>query len=142
MLLYALLYLTDNADMTLDEIKNFRQLGSKTPGHPENFITSGVETTTGPLGQGVASSVGMALAERLLAAEFGGDIVDHYTYVLCSDGDLMEGVSHEALALAGHYRLSKPIFLYQEKRISLAGPISLSLNVDQVGTLKAPRSKF
>ena len=102
MLLYALLYLTGNADMTLDEIKNFRQLGSKTPGHPENFITSGVETTTGPLGQGVASSVGMALAERLLAAEFGEDIVDHHTYVLCSDGDLMEGVSHEALALAGH----------------------------------------
>jgi len=100
--------------MTLDEIKNFRQLGSRTPGHPENFITSGVETTTGPLGQGVASSVGMALAERLLAAEFGEDIVDHHTYVLCSDGDLMEGVSHEALALAGHYRLSKLIFLYDD----------------------------
>ena len=107
MLLYALLYLTGNEDMTLDQIKNFRQLGSKTPGHPENFITSGVETTTGPLGQGVAFSVGSALAERLLAAEFGEDIVDHYTYVLCSDGDLMEGVSHEALALAGHLKLSK-----------------------------------
>src|SRR5213083_1045325 len=107
MLLYALLYLTGNADMTLDEIKSFRQLGSKTPGHPENFITSGIETTTGPLGQGVASSVGTALTERLLAAEFGEDIVDHYTYVLCSDGDLMEGVSHEAMALAGHLKLSK-----------------------------------
>ncbi|HKH00077.1 MAG TPA: transketolase, partial [Bradyrhizobium sp.] len=101
MLLYALLYLTGNEGMTLEEIKNFRQLGSKTPGHPENFITPGIETTTGPLGQGVASSVGTALAERLLAAEFGEDIVDHYTYVLCSDGDLMEGVSHEAIALAG-----------------------------------------
>src|SRR5712691_11178422 len=137
MLLYALLYLTGNADMTLDEIKNFRQLGSKTPGHPENFITSGVETTTGPLGQGVASSVGMALAERLLAAEFGEDIVDHYTYVLCSDGDLMEGVSHEALALAGHYRLSKLIFLYDDNGITIDGPISLTDSVDQVARFKA-----
>src|ERR1700753_2033807 len=97
MLLYAILYLTGNEDVTLDPIKHFPQLGSKTPGHPENFITSGIETTTGPLGQGVASSVGTALAERLLAAEFGEDIVDHYTYVLCSDGDLLEGISHEAL---------------------------------------------
>src|SRR5258705_54194 len=137
MLLYALLYLTGNADMTLDEIKNFRQLGSRTPGHPENFITSGVETTTGPLGQGVASSVGMALAERLLAAEFGEDIVDHHTYVLCSDGDLMEGVSHEALALAGHYRLSKLIFLYDDNGITIDGPISLTDSVDQVARFKA-----
>ena len=137
MLLYALLYLTGNADMTLDEIKNFRQLGSRTPGHPENFLTSGVETTTGPLGQGVASSVGMALAERLLAAEFGEDIVDHHTYVLCSDGDLMEGVSHEALALAGHYRLSKLIFLYDDNGITIDGPISLTDSVDQVARFKA-----
>src|SRR6267142_2647010 len=137
MLLYALLYLTGNADMTLDEIKNFRQLGSKTPGHPENFITSGIETTTGPLGQGVASSVGTALAERLLAAEFGEDIVDHHTYVLCSDGDLMEGVSHEALALAGHYRLSKLIFLYDDNGITIDGPISLTDSVDQVARFKA-----
>src|SRR5437879_5691327 len=137
MLLYALLYLTGNADMTLDEIKNFRQLGSRTPGHPENFITSGIETTTGPLGQGVASSVGTALTERLLAAEFGEDIVDHYTYVLCSDGDLMEGVSHEALALAGHYRLSKLIFLYDDNGITIDGPISLTDSVDQVARFKA-----
>ena len=137
MLLYALLYLTGNAGMTLDEIKNFRQLGSKTPGHPENFITSGIETTTGPLGQGVASSVGTALAERLLAAEFGEDIVDHYTYVLCSDGDLMEGVSHEALALAGHLKLSKLIFLYDDNGITIDGPISLTDNVDQVARFKA-----
>src|SRR3954462_2262334 len=137
MLLYALLYLTGNEDVTLDQIKNFRQLNSKTPGHPENFITTGIETTTGPLGQGVASSVGTALAERLLAAEFGDDIVDHYTYVLCSDGDLMEGVSHEALALAGHLKLSKLIFLYDDNGITIDGPISLTDDVDQVARLKA-----
>jgi transketolase len=137
MLLYALLYLTGNPDMTLDQLRNFRQLGSRTPGHPENFITSGIETTTGPLGQGVASSVGTALAERLLAAEFGEDIVDHTTYVLCSDGDLMEGVSHEAIALAGHLRLSKLIFLYDDNGITIDGPISLTDNVDQVARFKA-----
>ena len=137
MLLYALLYLTGNADMTLEQIRNFRQLGSRTPGHPENFITSGVETTTGPLGQGVAFSVGSALAERLLAAEFGEDIVDHYTYVLCSDGDLMEGVSHEAIALAGHLRLKKLIFLYDDNGITIDGPITLTDNVDQVARFKA-----
>src|SRR4051812_48177597 len=95
MLLYALLYLTGCEGMTIDQIKNFRKLHSHTPGHPENFATDGVETTTGPLGQGVATSVGMALAERMLAAEFGDDLVDHRTYVICSDGDLMEGVSQE-----------------------------------------------
>jgi transketolase len=137
MLLYALLYLTGNAEMTLDQIRNFRQLGSKTPGHPENFHTSGVETTTGPLGQGVAFSVGSALAERLLAAEFGEDIVDHTTYVLCSDGDLMEGVSHEALALAGHLKLRKLIFLYDDNGITIDGPITLTDNVDQVARFKA-----
>jgi transketolase len=137
MLLYALLYLTGNEDVTIQQIENFRQLGSKTPGHPENFITSGVETTTGPLGQGVAFSVGSALAERLLAAEFGEDIVDHYTYVLCSDGDLMEGVSHEALALAGHLKLNKLIFLYDDNGITIDGPINLTDNVDQVARFKA-----
>jgi transketolase len=136
MLLYALLYLTGNEDVTLDQLKNFRQLGSKTPGHPENFITAGIETTTGPLGQGVANSVGMALAERLLAAEYG-DIVDHYTYVLCSDGDLMEGVSHEAAALAGHLKLSKLIFLWDNNGISIDGPLTLSDSVDQVARFKA-----
>jgi len=137
MLLYALLYLTGNSEMTLDQIKHFRQLDSRTPGHPENMLTSGVETTTGPLGQGVAFSVGSALAERLLAAEFGEDIVDHYTYVLCSDGDLMEGVSHEALALAGHLKLSKLIFLYDDNGITIDGPITLTDNVDQVARFKA-----
>ena len=137
MLLYALLYLTGNEDVTIEQIENFRQFDSKTPGHPENFITSGVETTTGPLGQGVAFSVGSALAERLLAAEFGEDIVDHYTYVLCSDGDLMEGVSHEALALAGHLKLNKLIFLYDDNGITIDGPITLTDNVDQVARFKA-----
>lgn len=137
MLLYALLYLTGYPEMTLEQLKNFRQLDSKTPGHPENFMTLGVETTTGPLGQGVASSVGTALAERLLAAEFGYDLVDHFTYVLCSDGDLMEGVSHEAIALAGHLKLSKLIFLYDDNSITIDGPISLSDSVDQVARFKA-----
>jgi len=136
MLLYALLYLTGNSELTLDQIKAFRQLDSRTPGHPENCITDSVETTTGPLGQGVASSVGTALAERLLAAEFG-EIVDHYTYVLCSDGDLMEGVSHEALALAGHLKLSKLIFLYDDNGISIDGPLTLTDNVDQVARFQA-----
>jgi len=99
MLLYALLYLTGNKDMTLDQIKHFRQLGSLTPGHPENFHTKGIETTTGPLGQGIATAVGMALAEKMLVAEFGKKVVGHHTYVLASDGDLMEGVSQEAIAM-------------------------------------------
>src|SRR3982751_5067544 len=96
MLLYALLHLTGNAEMTLDQLKNFRQLGSLTPGHPENFHTKGIETTTGPLGQGIATAVGMAVAEKMLAAEYGKKAVDHHTYVLASDGDLMEGISQEA----------------------------------------------
>jgi transketolase len=137
MLLYALLYLTGYEAMTIDEIKNFRKLHSKTPGHPENFMTPGVETTTGPLGQGVAASVGMALAERILAAEFGEDIVDHKTFVLCSDGDLMEGVSHEAIALAGHLKLNKLIFLFDDNGISIDGPLTLADSVDQVARFKA-----
>src|SRR5689334_9502164 len=137
MLLYALLYLTGNTDMTLQEIKRFRQLGSKTPGHPENFHTSGIETTTGPLGQGIATAVGMALAEKMLAAEFGKKIVDHHTYVLASDGDLMEGVSQEAIALAGHWRLGKMIVLYDDNGISIDGPTSLSDSVDQVKRFKS-----
>ncbi|HYI29859.1 MAG TPA: transketolase [Bradyrhizobium sp.] len=137
MLLYALLYLTGNKDMTLDDIKNFRQLGSKTPGHPENFETSGVETTTGPLGQGIATSVGMALAEKMLAAEFGKKIVGHHTYVLASDGDLMEGVSQEAIAMAGHWKLNKLIVLYDDNGISIDGPTSIADSVDQVKRFKS-----
>ena len=137
MLLYALLYLTGNSDMTLDQLKHFRQLGSLTPGHPENFHTKGVETTTGPLGQGLATSVGMALAEKMLAAEFGKKVVDHHTYVLASDGDLMEGVSQEAMALAGHWKLNKLIVLYDDNGISIDGPTTLSDSVDQVKRFKS-----
>ncbi len=137
MLLYALLYLTGNADMTLDQLKHFRQLGSLTPGHPENFHTKGIETTTGPLGQGIATSVGMALAEKMLAAEFGKKIVGHHTYVLASDGDLMEGVSQEAIAMAGHWKLNKLIVLYDDNGISIDGPTSIADSVDQVKRFKS-----
>ncbi len=137
MLLYALLYLTGNTDMTFDQLKHFRQLGSLTPGHPENFHTKGIETTTGPLGQGIATSVGFALAEKMLAAEFGKKIVNHHTYVLASDGDLMEGVSQEAIALAGHWKLNKLIVLYDDNGISIDGPTSLSNSVDQVKRFKS-----
>jgi transketolase len=137
MLLYALLYLTGNKEMTLDQIKHFRQLGSLTPGHPENFHTKGIETTTGPLGQGIATAVGMALAEKMLAAEFGKKIVNHHTYVIASDGDLMEGISQEAIALAGVWRLNKMIVLYDDNGISIDGPTSLSDSVDQVKRFKS-----
>jgi transketolase len=137
MLLYALLYLTGNKDMTLDQLKHFRQLGSLTPGHPENFHTKGIETTTGPLGQGIATAVGMAVAEKMLAAEFGKKVVGHHTYVLVSDGDLMEGVSQEAIALAGHWKLGKMIVLYDDNGISIDGPTSLADSVDQVKRFKS-----
>ena len=136
MLLYTLLYLTGYAAMTIDQIKHFRQLGSLTPGHPENFETPGVETTTGPLGQGLGNAVGMAIAERHLAAQFGG-IVDHHTYVLCSDGDLMEGISQEAIALAGHLKLNRLIVLFDDNGISIDGPLSLADSVDQVKRFEA-----
>ncbi len=132
MLLYALLYLLGYEKMTIEEIKRFRQLGSLTPGHPEYGHTPGVETTTGPLGQGLADAVGMAIAERHLAAVFGGDVVDHTTYVLASDGDLMEGISQEAIALAGHLKLKKLIVLYDDNGISIDGPLALADSVDQV----------
>jgi transketolase len=136
MLLYALLYLTGEKGMTLQEIRNFRQFGSKTPGHPEYGHTPGVEMTTGPLGQGLATSVGFALAERMLAAEFG-DVVDHRTYVLASDGDLMEGVSQEAIAIAGHLRLNRLIVLWDDNGISIDGPLSVSDSVDQLKRFEA-----
>jgi transketolase len=137
MLLYSLLHLTGVKGMSIDELKNFRQLDSKTPGHPENFMTPGVETTTGPLGQGLATAVGMALAERMLNAEFGDDLVDHRTYVLASDGDLMEGISQEAIALAGHLRLNRLTVLFDDNGISIDGPLSLSDSVDQVKRFEA-----
>ena len=136
MLLYALLYLTGEPAMSIGQIEEFRQLGSLTPGHPEFGHTEGIETTTGPLGQGIATSVGFALAERMLNAEFGG-IVDHHTYVLCSDGDLMEGVSQEAIAIAGHLKLNRLIFLYDDNHISIDGPTSISDSVDQVERFKS-----
>src|SRR4051812_23533323 len=137
MLVYALLHLTGYQSVTLDEIKKFRQLGSKTPGHPENFITEGIETTTGPLGQGLANAVGMAMAERHLATEFGDEIVNHATFVIASDGDLMEGISQEAIALAGHLKLNKLIVLFDDNGISIDGPLSLSDSVDQVKRFEA-----
>ena len=130
MLLYALNYLTGYENFTLDEIKNFRQLHSKTPGHPEYDIESGIETTTGPLGQGLANGVGMALAEQLLCARFGSELVDHYTYVFVGDGCLMEGISHEACSLAGHLGLGKLIVLYDDNEISIDGSTDLSFSDD------------
>src|SRR5271169_1502412 len=121
MLLYSLLHLTGYADMTLDELKRFRQLGSRTAGHPEHGHASGIETTTGPLGQGLGNSVGMALAERILAARFGKRVVDHRTYVFCGDGCLMEGISHEAMSLAGHLKLSKLTVLWDDNSVSIDG---------------------
>src|SRR5258708_33116664 len=132
MLLYSLLFLT-GYDLSLDELKRFRQWGSKTPGHPERLDAPGVEVTTGPLGQGIANSVGFAIAEAWLAARFnrpGHTIVDHYTYGICGDGDLMEGVSQEAASLAGHLQLGKLVFFYDHNRISLAGATDLTFTED------------
>jgi transketolase len=137
MLLYALLHLTGYAGVTSDELRAFRQWGSKTPGHPEFGHTPGVETTTGPLGQGIATAVGMALAERLMNARFGDNFVDHYTYVIAGDGCLMEGLSHEAISLAGHLRLNRLIVLFDDNEISIDGATSLSCSDDQVARFKA-----
>ena len=135
MLLYALLFLT-GYDLTLDDLKHFRQWGSKTPGHPERGHTPGVEVTTGPLGQGFGNAVGLAMAERALAARFNTDagaLVDHHTYVIASDGDMMEGVAAEAASLAGHLRLGRLIVLYDDNEVSLDGPTSLSFGNEDVG---------
>src|SRR5476649_1277852 len=137
MLIYALLYLTGYEAVTLDEIKRFRQLGSITAGHPERGHAPGIETTTGPLGQGIANAVGMAIAERHMAAVFGETIVDHKTYVLASDGDLMEGISQEAIALAGHLKLNKLIVMFDDNGISIDGSLSLSDSTDQVKRFEA-----
>ena len=137
MLQYALHYLIGFADMTLEEIKNFRQLGARTAGHPEFGHASGIETTTGPLGQGISTAVGMALAERMMNARFGDELVDHFTYVLASDGDLMEGISHEAISIAGHLQLSKLIVLYDDNDISIDGPLSLAESGDALKRFEA-----
>ena len=139
MLIYSLLHLT-GYDLSLEELKNFRQWGSKTPGHPESHVTKGVETTTGPLGQGFANGVGMAIAERFLAAHFnrpGHDIVDHHIYGIVSDGDLMEGVSHEAASLAGHLKLGNIIYFYDDNHISIDGSTDLAFTEDRVGRFEA-----
>ncbi|MDX3929116.1 MAG: transketolase [Shinella sp.] len=137
MLLYSLLYLTGYEDITIDEIKNFRQLGSKTAGHPEYGHAAGIETTTGPLGQGLGNSVGMAIAERKLREEFGEDLMNHYTYVLVGDGCLMEGISQEAIALAGHLKLNKLIVFWDNNNITIDGNVGLSDSTDQIARFKS-----
>jgi len=137
MLLYSLLYLTGNRDITLGEIRNFRQWGAKTAGHPENFLASGIETTTGPLGQGISNAVGFAMAEEMLRARFGRKLVDHYTYVIAGDGCLMEGVSHEAIGIAGRQALSKLIVFWDNNSITIDGKVDLSDRTDQVKRFRA-----
>lgn len=139
MLIYSLLHLS-GFDLSIEDLKNFRQLGSKTPGHPENFHTTGIETTTGPLGQGFANGVGMAIAETHLAATFnrpGFDVVNHFTFAIVSDGDLMEGISHEAASFAGHLKLGKLIYLYDDNKISIDGSTDLSFTEDVTGRFEA-----
>ncbi|MCI5050185.1 MAG: transketolase [Rickettsiales bacterium] len=137
MLQYALHHLTGYEDMTIDQIKNFRQMGSKTAGHPEYGHAEGIETTTGPLGQGIANAVGMALAERLLNAEYGDELVDHYTYVIAGDGCLMEGISHEAISMAGHLKLNKLIVLFDDNHICIDGPTDMTVSDNQLQRFEA-----
>lgn len=137
MLIYALLHLVGDTQFPLEEIKNFRQMGARTAGHPENFLADAIETTTGPLGQGIANSVGFAMAEEIQRAAYGKKIVDHHTYVIAGDGCLMEGVSQEAITLAGRHQLSKLIVLWDNNNITIDGPLTLSDRTDQVGRFAA-----
>lgn len=137
MLIYSLLHLTGYSSVSRDDIRNFRQLGASTPGHPENFVTSGVETTTGPLGQGIATAVGMAMAERHLNARFGDDLVNHKTYVVAGDGCLMEGISQEAITLAGHLELSNLIVLFDDNAVTIDGGTEMSDKTDQCARFEA-----
>mgnify|MGYP003643477516 FL=1 len=137
MLLYSSLYLLGYQDMTIEQIKNFRQLGSKTAGHPEYHYAEGIETTTGPLGQGIGNAVGMAVAEAKLAAEFGADLVDHHTWCLAGDGCLMEGISQEAIALAGHLKLAKLTIIWDNNSITIDGAVSNADSTDQIARFKA-----
>src|SRR5438105_8633699 len=136
MLIYALLHLA-GFDVTLDDLKKFRQLHSKTPGHPEFRDTPGVEATTGPLGQGIANAVGSARSQKMLAARVGDGLIDNYVYGICSDGDLMEGVSAEASSIAGHLGLGNLIFLYDDHRVSLAGPTDITFTEDRLERYRA-----
>ncbi len=137
MLIYSLLHLSGYPDMTIDELRNFRQMGAKTAGHPEYGHADGIEMTTGPLGQGITSSVGFALAERMMAARFGSDLVDHYTYVIAGDGCLMEGISHEAIDMAGNLKLNKLIVLWDDNSISIDGDTAIATSTDQIARFKA-----
>ncbi len=137
MLQYALHHLLGYEDMPVEELRRFRQLGSRTAGHPERGHALGIETTTGPLGQGIATAVGMALAERMLAARFGAELVDHHTYVIAGDGCLQEGISHEAIDLAGHLRLARLIVFWDDNSISIDGPTSISTSMDQPARFRA-----
>src|ERR1700736_1528015 len=128
-LLYSMLYLT-GYDVDLEDLRQFRRLHSRTPGHPEVHDLPGIEVTTGPLGQGVANGVGLGIAERMLRARFGSDVVDHHTFVICSDGDLMEGISHEAASLAGHLGLGRLIYVYDDNHITIDGPTEITLGDD------------
>lgn len=137
MLLYSVLHLAGYADMTMDQLRNFRQLGAITAGHPEYGHATGIETTTGPLGQGLANGVGMAFAERLMNARYGDDLVDHHTYVIVGDGCLMEGISHEAISMAGHLGLSKLVVFFDDNGISIDGSTDMAVSDDQVARFKA-----
>lgn len=137
MLIYSLLHLVGDVQFPIEELKNFRQMGARTAGHPENFLADAIETTTGPLGQGIANSVGFAMAEEIQRATYGAKVVDHHTYVIAGDGCLMEGVSQEAITLAGRHKLSKLIVMWDNNNITIDGPVSLSDHTDQVARFKA-----
>ena len=137
MLIYSLLYLLGYKEPTITDIKNFRKVNSKTPGHPEFRHTKGIETTTGPLGQGLGNAVGMALAEKILSQRFTPTLVNHFTYVFAGDGCLMEGISHEVLSFAGHHKLNKLIVFYDDNKISIDGPTDLSLQMIHLKESKA-----
>ena len=140
MLIYSLLHLIGDAQFPIEQIKNFRQMGARTAGHPENFLADAIETTTGPLGQGIANAVGFAMAEEIQRATYGAKFVDHYTYVIAGDGCLMEGVSQEAITLAGRHQLSKMIVMWDNNNITIDGPVTLSDRTDQVMRFQAAGS--